>query len=58
MTDREEVESWIGCRLDDVYGSKIGRLCGAYVDRDTDERLWLIVRTGRTRRARSERRMR
>lgn len=49
MTEREEVTSWIGCRLDDVYGAKIGRVCGVYVDRDTDEPRWLLVRTGRTR---------
>jgi hypothetical protein len=42
-------EQWVGCRVDDVYGARVGRVCAVYLDRTTDEPLWLLVRTGRTR---------
>lgn len=49
MTERQDVAEWIGCRLDDVHGARIGRICAVYLDRKTEEPLWLLARTGRTR---------
>jgi len=45
----EHIEQWVGCRVDDLYGARVGRVCAVYVDRATGEPLWLLVRTGRTR---------
>jgi hypothetical protein len=43
----ETAREWIGERLDDVVGAKVGRVMGLYLDIETREPLWMIVRLGR-----------
>lgn len=47
MPDIETVKEWIGYRVDDVYGARVGRLENIYVDDETREPKWLVVRLGR-----------
>lgn len=42
-----EALSWIGNRVDDVYGARVGKIEDAYVDRSGGEPVWLLVRLGR-----------
>ena len=46
----EKAREWIGERLDDVVGAKVGRVKGLYLDSETREPLWMIVRLGRQKR--------
>ena len=46
----EKAREWIGERLDDVVGAKVGRVKGLYLDAETREPLWMIVRLGRQKR--------
>jgi hypothetical protein len=43
---------WRGSDLDDLGGSRVGRVEGVYADVETGYPVWLVVRTGRRRRAR------
>jgi hypothetical protein len=43
----EMARTWIGERLDDVAGAKVGRVKGLYLDSETRKPLWMIVRLGR-----------
>lgn len=47
MASLQEVQRWLGFRVDDVYGTRIGRLVGVYCDRDTEHPVWMMVRTSR-----------
>lgn len=47
VVDFETARTWIGERLDDVVGAKVGTVKGLYLDSETREALWLIVRLGR-----------
>lgn len=38
---------WIGSRVDDIYGASIGKLEDIWMDPDSGEPLWLLVRDGR-----------
>jgi hypothetical protein len=42
-----EVQSWVGFKLDDMGGSSIGRVEGAYVDDNSGKPEWLMARMGR-----------
>jgi hypothetical protein len=44
---REEVESWIGFRLDELSGAGIGKIEDAYVSKDGGRPEWLLIRVGR-----------
>jgi hypothetical protein len=43
----DQAQSWKGFRLDDMSGSTIGKVEGAYVDPDTGSPEWLLTRMGR-----------
>jgi hypothetical protein len=44
---REDVEGWIGSRLDEIEGTGVGKVQGAYVDRRSGQPEWILIRTGR-----------
>lgn len=48
MHSLEEARSWIEARVDDVYGSRVGKLIDVYFDPSDHEVHWLLVRTGLT----------
>ncbi len=41
-----EARSWIEARVDDVYGSRVGKVVDVYFDPDGHEVHWLLVRIG------------
>jgi hypothetical protein len=43
----EQVQGWGGFKLDDIGGSSVGKVEGAYVDDETGEPEWLLARMGR-----------
>jgi PRC-barrel domain len=43
----DEIEGWFGWRLDDIGGGGVGKVEGAYVDADSGDPEWLLVRVGR-----------
>lgn len=43
----EEAKGWIGNRADDVSGSAIGPVHGLFVDAESGQPSWLIVKQGR-----------
>lgn len=47
MSDTSEALSWIGYRVDDVYGARVGIVEDVYVDHDTDAPCWLLTKMGR-----------
>lgn len=47
MADTAEALSWIGFRVDDVYGARIGVVEDIYVDHETDKPCWILVKMGR-----------
>ncbi len=46
-----DVRGWIGCELDEAGGGSIGRVNGVYADVESGGPVWLVVTTGRRRRA-------
>jgi hypothetical protein len=42
-----EALDWIGTRVDDVYGGRLGKLVDVYVEEGTTEPAWLVVQLGR-----------
>lgn len=48
-----EALEWTGFELDDAAGSGIGRVTGVYVDAESGGPVWLVVATGRRRRAKA-----
>lgn len=46
MAGHERVSEWVGLRVDDAYGARIGRVEGVYAD-TRGEPIWLLVRRGR-----------
>jgi hypothetical protein len=42
-----DVRGWAGYRLDEISGSNVGKIEGAFVDAETDDPEWLIARMGR-----------
>ena len=47
MPELAEVAQWIGHRVDDVYGARVGRVEDVYVDTETGEPHWLLAKTAR-----------
>ena len=47
MADLEEALGWIGFRVDDVYGARVGTVEDIYVDQDSDTPCWLLTKMGR-----------
>lgn len=47
MSHLHEPLSWIGFRVDDVYGARVGTVQDLYVDHDTDTPCWLLAKMGR-----------
>lgn len=47
MANLHETVSWIGYRVDDVYGARVGTVQDVYVDNDTDAPCWLLTKMGR-----------
>ncbi len=45
----EEAFEWIGAELTELGGDKVGEVTGFYLDDDSGEPAWLIVRLGRRR---------
>ena len=43
----DEALSWIGFRVDDVYGARVGVVEDVYVDHATDAPCWLLTKMGR-----------
>jgi hypothetical protein len=57
MTDARQVSAdeamgWLGAEVAELSGSSVGQVQGLYVDAESGEPAWLIVRLGRRRRAR------
>jgi hypothetical protein len=44
-----EVSTWRGCDVDDLGGSRIGRVMALFADADDSRPAWLIVGLGRRR---------
>ena len=42
-----EALGWIGYRVDDVYGARVGVVTDVYVDNETDTPCWLLTKMGR-----------
>jgi len=47
MADSSEALSWIGFRVDDVYGARVGVVEDVYVDHASDAPCWLLTKMGR-----------
>jgi hypothetical protein len=47
MSETGEALSWIGFRVDDVYGARVGTVEDVYVDQETDAPCWLLTKMGR-----------
>lgn len=46
MHSLEEARSWIEARVDDVYGSRVGKVVDVYFDPEAQEVHWMLVRVG------------
>jgi hypothetical protein len=42
-----EARAWVGCRVDDVAGSRLGEVRGVFVDAESGEPTWLLAKLGR-----------
>ena len=47
MSDTRDALRWIGFRVDDVYGARVGVVEDIYVDHDADTPCWLLTKMGR-----------
>jgi hypothetical protein len=47
MPDLTEALSWIGFRVDDVYGARVGKVEDIYVDHDRGKPYWILAKMGR-----------
>jgi hypothetical protein len=43
----EEARGWIGFRVDEIGGSSIARVQDVYVDQESGEPVWLVIKLGR-----------
>jgi hypothetical protein len=43
----QEAMSWIGSRVDDVYGTTIGKVADVWTDAQTGRPRWLLMQAGR-----------
>lgn len=46
-TGLDEARSWIGNRVTDMNGASVGRLEDVWVDADSGDPAWLLIREGR-----------
>lgn len=46
MHSLEEARSWIEARVDDVYGSRVGKILDVYFDPERHEVHWMLVQIG------------
>jgi hypothetical protein len=44
---REEVETWVGDRLDEISGASMGKIEGAFVSEAKGRPEWILIRVGR-----------
>ena len=44
---REEVQGWVGFRLDEISGAGMGKIEGAYVSEEGGRPEWILIRVGR-----------
>jgi hypothetical protein len=51
-TSTAEAMSWLGAEVAELSGGSVGQVQGLFVDADSGEPAWLVVRLGRRRRAR------
>lgn len=51
MNSRENIQTWIGARIDDIYGARAGEVEDVYADARSGEPLWLLTRARRFDRA-------
>ena len=47
MPARNAALGWIGHRVDDVYGGRLGKVEDVYVDGRSQESVWVLIRLGR-----------
>lgn len=47
MPELAEVAQWVGHRVDDVYGARVGRVEDVYVDPETGTPHWLLAKISR-----------
>ena len=47
MPELAEVAQWVGHRVDDVYGARVGRVEDVYVDPETGTPHWLLAKVAR-----------
>ena len=47
MPDLTEALGWIGFRVDDVYGARVGKVEDVYVDHDRGTPTWILAKMGR-----------
>jgi hypothetical protein len=47
MADTGAALGWIGHRVDDVYGGRLGKIEDVYVDGRTQTPIWMLARIGR-----------
>jgi PRC-barrel domain protein len=47
MPTLEEARRWIGYRVDEVGGTGVARVRSVYVDQESGEPVWLLVKLGR-----------
>jgi PRC-barrel domain len=43
----KEALGWVGFRVDDMNGTRLGRVLGIYVDAEDSEPVWVLVKLGR-----------
>jgi hypothetical protein len=43
----EEARNWVGCRVDDVAGSRVGQARGVFADAKSGEPTWLVTKLSR-----------
>jgi hypothetical protein len=47
MVDAAEALGWVGYRIDDVYGARVGVVEDIYVDHESGVPCWMLARMGR-----------
>lgn len=47
MSELADVAQWVGHRVDDVYGARVGRVEDVYVDPETATPHWLLTKISR-----------
>jgi hypothetical protein len=47
LPDLDEARAWVGCRVDDLAGSRVGVARALFADAESGEPTWLLARLGR-----------